>query len=170
MAMAPATAAVMAAAAAADVVMVAAPAAVAATMVAAAAATNGDGSSGSCGDGGECGDGRGCSGGGCGSRGCSDNGGCGCGLLLCAAHLHRLLTQPPASSAKRRANWLQQAQRSFSFNASPPRGVRSKRLRVKIARSSKSSGTVKNHNSLIICVIKTTSVADGINLASSGTP
>ena len=37
-------------------------------------------------------------------------------------------------------------------------------------RSCKSSATLKNHNLLIICVIEIKSVADGINLASSGTP
>ena len=35
--------------------------------------------------------------------------------------------------------------------------------------SCKSSGTPRNYNLLIICTIKITSVADGINLASSGT-
>ena len=79
-----------------------------------------------------------------------------------AAHLHRLLTPPPASSAKSRVHWLLRAMRPL-----PPHFVV---IIFPQMRSCKSSATVKKYNLLIICAIEITSVADGINLASSGTP
>ena len=74
----------------------------------------------------------------------------------------RGLMPPSASSAMRLAHWLL---RTMWPLPAPFVVIISARR-----RSCKSSGTLKNHNSLIIYTIEISSVADGINLASSGTP